>query len=420
MKTRNYLFLLPFLLLSVHSLAQTILIFEPDKDLRKSIKKETWANLKAATPPSYQGAMSGIFFGNLPFSNYRSLTRQYGYDSNNMATAQTTFKVFCWEAIHNILLDKSAIKAIYTQSEQNLPLSLAKKNAAEKQEMADPWILKSIWLGNLLQKIRQAKDTRSLQMLQKIGANWFEALMGSPASQFQLTAQGLEKRDGPPMDQPSVEPESTSAVIEEPVATTSPPITSNAPAIKDIIMRTETRYGLGGTYVENVVYLFLADGSYRTDPSESPDQLNVKVSKSKYPKKWGRWQLRNGTYTLTRYNGKQKTFDKWFEVRPAQSGLRLQGQFKTYDAFTGATIINASRIAFNAQGQFVWSTVKGGQTAWQPTYSKSEMAGTYQVNGHSITLKYNSGRTESFFFGLYPKKNDYFIIGSSHFVPIKN
>lgn len=72
-------------------------------------------------------------------------------------------------------------------------------------------------------------------------------------------------------------------------------------------------------------------------------------------------------------------------------------------------------IYLNAQGQFAWKTVKGGDTNWKPIYSVKETAGTYTLNKYAITLHYNNGRTEQYTFFFYPKKRDTFVIGTNHF-----
>ncbi|WP_289644260.1 hypothetical protein [Maribacter aestuarii] len=97
----------------------------------------------------------------------------------------------------------------------------------------------------------------------------------------------------------------------------------------------------------------------------------------------------------------------------------MQGKFNTIDAFGGSKVINASTVYFDNQGRFAWKTVKGGNTAWKPIFTKSAFAGTYEINAHTIILNYYNGVSEAYFFGLYPKDNMHFVIGANHFVPLK-
>ena len=100
-----------------------------------------------------------------------------------------------------------------------------------------------------------------------------------------------------------------------------------------------------------------------------------------------------------------------------KKGGKIVGTYTTLDAFGGDRVINASTVSFDTEGRFAWKTIKGGNTPWKPVYSKSASAGTYQIDGYRITLNYNNGQRESFFFGFYPKDNEHFVIGVGHFVP---
>lgn len=186
-------------------------------------------------------------------------------------------------------------------------------------------------------------------------------------------------------------------------------------------MRTETRVGLGGVaYVENLVYILIEDGSCRVDPVANPYQQNVKKEKSKLPKKWSKWTKSGSKITRTRYNGKNSVWKKWYKVRPWQKAQRIAGKFQSADSFGGSRVHNFSTIAFSKSGQFSWKTAKGGHlTDWLPVYSNTRTAGTYVINRYSITLTYNSGQRESFFFARYPKADRHFVIGANHFAPIK-
>jgi len=193
---------------------------------------------------------------------------------------------------------------------------------------------------------------------------------------------------------------------------------SSSPEVSDIILRTVTKYGLNGVYIDNEVSALFTNGELLTNPSEPLDQLNLASSKREHPKKWATWKKKGDVLYVTKA-WKNKTYDwkKWFKLRPGKKGMKLPGRYNTLDGFGGATVINASMVAFDAQGRFAWKTIKGGNTVWKPVYSKSNSSGTYEIDGHTIRLKYNDGTTESFFFGLYPKDSEHFVIGSSHFAP---
>ena len=194
---------------------------------------------------------------------------------------------------------------------------------------------------------------------------------------------------------------------------------SNGLALEGVYLRTVTSYGLSGVYVENVAYLLLKDGSIYREPSVSPDELDVAASKQKEPKKWGTWKRAGSTLNVTWSNGKTEAWTKWFELKPAKAGGTLVGTFKSSDGFGGAAVANFNTVSFSSSGQFSWGKLKGGDTSWKPIYSSQQTAGTYQLNGYSMTLRFNNGQTEKYFFAYYPDKDNYFVLGSSHFVPRK-
>lgn len=116
---------------------------------------------------------------------------------------------------------------------------------------------------------------------------------------------------------------------------------------------------------------------------------------------------------------KTQTWKTWHYARPAINGFTLSGRFQSADSFGGGDVINFNTIAFTREGRFALASLKGGNTPWLPAYAKSKSAGRYTVNGYDMLLHFNNGQKKTLAFGLYPKDNKHFFMGSSHFVPLK-
>ena len=160
------------------------------------------------------------------------------------------------------------------------------------------------------------------------------------------------------------------------------------------------------------------DGSIFSKPFGNPYTLDIAGSKRKQPKAWGQWREQGGTLKVTWPNKKTAEWKTWFRCRAAAPGLRLAGKFQSADSFGGAVVANFNTIAFNREGQFSLTTLKGGNTAWLPVYSSSNRAGRYEFDGYTVRLEMNDGSREEFAFCLYPKDDEHFAIGSSHYVPL--
>ncbi|MEM6804581.1 MAG: hypothetical protein AAF696_24485, partial [Bacteroidota bacterium] len=276
----------------------------------------------------------------------------------------------------------------------------------EKQKTYDVLIMKSMWLAGLYNMTKGENTSLKSLAQQLLDENQIEAKARTPKP-ISATRNYAPK-------EPKVKENPTKAQNSAKALTRA-----NADqGVKEIILRTVSNYGLNGMYIDNEVHVLYENGDMYTNPSKALEQGNIQHLKAKYPKKWDRWKQRGSSLWVTKTrNGKTYEWKKWFKLRPASSSFRLSGKFKTADAFGGATVINASTVVFDKQGRFAWKTLKGGNTSWKPVYSNSQSAGTYTFDGYRITLNYNNGTKESFFFALYPKDNEHFIIGKSHFVP---
>lgn len=371
--------------------------YQPNEVLRSEIRVEKWIEFKLKTPKKHR-LMSGLIFKtNQCFDLYNKVAKKLGYPVNEVATMMT---------FRNVILKENARGRDYTKADidneylatQKLFLESSAENSQSSRQLQskyDRLLLDAIWIA-VLNEFSKGHTAET----KKLAAELLE--------KSEVSSQLGEDKIEPTPDKPSVE-DAKDKIFSS---------ISNL-QVDDIILRTVTNYGMNGVYIDNEISVLFSNGEIFTNPVGPLDKLNRENSKKKYPKRWNTWSKKNDIIYVTKaWKGKTYDWKKWFKVRPAKNNQKLSGKFNTSDPFGGATVINASTVSFDSSGRFVWKTIKGGDTSWKPKYSRTNEAGTYLIEDFKITLKYNNGRKESFFFGFYPKDNEHFVIGSSHFVPV--
>lgn len=375
--------------------------YVPNDNLRNQIRSDKWTVLKEKTPSKYRFTTGLVLKTNQCFDLYEQVAKKLGYPKDEVASMMTFRNVILMETDRGQNFSKAEIDAEY-RLVSNRYITNAKErdwSPEELQKEYDPLLLEAIWVATM----NQFSKGKS-QEIQQIAHNLLKA---NNTNKEEIIVEKTKKTTSSKL--PKI-PDKKRKIIN-----------SNTWDVEDIILRTVTNYGLNGVYVDNEVSVLFTNGEILTNPIGAIDELDVKYSKGKYPKRWNTWVKKNNVLYVTKA-WKNKTYDwkKWFDVRPASANQRLTGKFNTSDAFGGASVINASTVFFDDKGRFVWKTVKGGDTSWKPMYSKSNEAGTYVLKDYKIVLTYNNGVEESFFFAFYPKDNKHFVIGTSHFVPVKS
>ncbi|WP_234734471.1 hypothetical protein [Tellurirhabdus bombi] len=231
--------------------------------------------------------------------------------------------------------------------------------------------------------------------------------------------------------------------VREPVARTKKPRPSRpatpltAPGkglthaqIQGVYMHSEMRYGVGGfMYQEYEPYVLLKDGTLYKNITVSPYDLDVPASRKVEANKWGTWQKNGSKMNIRWSDGKTDSWDKWHLGQPARRNETITGSFKTISgggdiAMGGSTMIVSSKnITFSPDGKFTYESMGGGSSSSSgvgvSAYSNQDKAGNYQLDGYTLTLKFNNGLEERRFFYFYPDSRRHFGIGSSVYVPQK-
>jgi hypothetical protein len=171
--------------------------------------------------------------------------------------------------------------------------------------------------------------------------------------------------------------------------------------------------GIGGTVqLSYPSYLLLKDGTIHRNLKTPPTDLDVAKSREAEPKKWGRWEKRGASIIVQWNEGRRETWDKyWYIARPAKKTDRLKGVYGYITGGGSTTVAAAVNIKFSDDGSFARQGVVSDLNNALYTYSKSDSAGTYVLDGYTIELRYANGKMERHLFYFYPDSNNVIGIG---------
>jgi hypothetical protein len=205
---------------------------------------------------------------------------------------------------------------------------------------------------------------------------------------------------------------SASATVEE------------VPGAEGIYLHLEYRLGVGG-YMEVVYrpYLFFKDGSVYKNLDTSIDKLDIPRSRQQETEHWGTWKKQGSDFVITWSDGEAKTWKEStvFLARKATAGETISGSYRSLTgggniAFGGDVLtFSANTISFEGN-KFTYESTSGGSSSTTTAYGSRNKAGTYELNGHAITLRFNNGEVEKKFFYFYPDSKRVFGIGTRYYV----
>jgi hypothetical protein len=174
--------------------------------------------------------------------------------------------------------------------------------------------------------------------------------------------------------------------------------------------------------VEFRPYLLFKDGAILRNPRESPADLDAGRSRAEQPKSWGRYKIVGGKIQAQWSDGKSQSINKWWVARPAKSGARLSGLYRSVSGAGntalggGAMVVSGSRIQFNADGSFGDERFGGGSNSSAGVSTaagaKRRGGGSYHLDGYTIELKTSDGRSQRLLFFFFPDSEDAVGVGS--------
>jgi len=203
--------------------------------------------------------------------------------------------------------------------------------------------------------------------------------------------------------------------------------------IESVMYASETDFRSGAVQLDQEAYLLMKDGRVMDGLPTSPETLDVAVSRSREPDRWGWWKKEKANYTFAwPVRPREYRQPKGAQVAgvPFEKGTKLTGDFgmASTEVNLAANYSSVRRwgIKLSANGRFLkyrnGSTQIGGvpgmeamsTTAWDDEGSVSsttspnvtalskrknkgsgaDRMGTYELDGYRMTLNYNAGRVE--------------------------
>ncbi len=232
--------------------------------------------------------------------------------------------------------------------------------------------------------------------------------------------------------------------------------------IAGVLHQLEQVYEIGGLQLYEYTYLLLRDGTAYRNLRCPPDQLDVTASRRNEPRQWGRWRKAGPKYEL-QFTKSDGSFEAWKSpymtslVRPGTRGERLQGRYQSSSSYQipgGAGAVSFRGITFTAEGRFEtdFTSMVGGSTGYGadtittgavandegsvssvsgPNFGggtsrksnrpKSERTGRYEIDGYTLSLQFDDGRTERLpFFFAYSGKKDIWFRDAVYSIPKKD
>ncbi len=180
-----------------------------------------------------------------------------------------------------------------------------------------------------------------------------------------------------------------------------------------------------GMHFDEAIFLLLKDGTVHDGLPVAPSDLDVALSKRMEPRTWGRWRRKGSGYAFSWNGGGHPDARNGRSLRPAPKGKRLAGEWGSTSGSHVEGIRTSIRnwgIKLGRDGRFETSrsgssyTGEGGTepmvssvyddegsatSATTPTFSgtgtrkranRGDRTGTYELDGYTLTLRYDNGR----------------------------
>lgn len=208
--------------------------------------------------------------------------------------------------------------------------------------------------------------------------------------------------------------------------------------IEAVFYEWEQVYEIGGLQMKERLHLLLTDGTVHFGLPVPPQDMDVALSRRLEPEAWGRWRRAGTGYAFARPRDPQAfRVAQGNAALPARAGSTITGRFESSSSFQipgAAGAWSQAAYTFGADGRFsreraggagmssgagdnttvtgmvyddagsassVSSPVAGGGSV-RRTPDTGNRRGTYQLDGYSITLRYENGTVERLPFMIDP------------------
>lgn len=182
------------------------------------------------------------------------------------------------------------------------------------------------------------------------------------------------------------------------------------------------------------IYLLLKDGSARSGvPGPAPADFDAAADRARNPALWGRWRQSGSSYQVKFGTRDFTTPSPQVARLPGKKGQRLEARFQASSGESHGTVgfWQSRSMQFNKDGTFRRSSSGGGggtagagdtatsvystnndkrsqtvtssrhagsSTSKRTGVTDADLTGTYEIDGWTLTLKYNNGQVVRNFF----------------------
>jgi hypothetical protein len=320
------------------------------------------------------------------------------FAKRDVAVAAAIYTAGAYFAYRGSEVTDQGVAAITAQLHDQLAAlpAFASMAMEQKQDMYESFAI----LGALMWM--QSKQTPGDAALRATAKSYLDALFGGRGDALQITDRGL----------------SAAGVAPAPAATIAPATSNGVGTIALLMWNGNAMAGTEWTMVA------FSDGTLYDGYPDDLLAFDRAAARAANPKKWGRWR-KGGQF------GYQSNFGKrWEDIRgvqllAAKRGARFAGTYRrrrTASYGTGASSYRGNTLVLTGDGRFDTEVVthfttqsninhaageavasaSGGTNGgvWNAgrahgrTAGTSDHGGTYEVDGFSITLRFDSGKVE--------------------------
>jgi hypothetical protein len=249
----------------------------------------------------------------------------------------------------------------------------------------------------------------------------------------------------------SATPVETSAPGARAAVQAAGPISAkNALKEKDIALvlySWDQAYRVTGYEVTEEAYLLMKDGSARSElPVLAPADFDLAADRAQNPQLWGKWKKSGKDYQFKFAGGAFETPPGQIKRQPGKRGERLQHNYEeSWSVNYGQTgSVRFWNVQMNKDGTFrksshgqtggvlgygdeatgamsasddtgsstvVYGPSIGGGSSSSTGVTEADLSGTYEIDGYTLTLKYDSGRVVRSFFYISEDRTDIWFEG---------
>lgn len=406
--------------------AAVVTAYTPDPAVNEAVKHRLLEGIAKTDPAAARKLQTALAAQDLRDVWAKAVAAD-GLRPNDVADALASYWVLNWLIVHR-QTDNTAAQVQGTRRQivgalAKLP-ALRAATDATRQDLAEVAIYNFVLQFAAYQDATGRHDAGQIGTLAIAAELRFKSEYRIDLNRMALTDEGLRPLGSSALPSAAASPAA-------PPAPAAPVTGTPGTGLKaDDIQRVGVAHWFGitptGLANDYDVYVLLRDASVYHDPAVALADLDVAASKTREPKKWGRWSESGGSVTFTWAQGKPETrpAGDLSTCRPAETGLRLDKRFSRTGG-SGPTIpggivtLTESELNLHRDGTFdrASATAVGGGTGTGGTVGGGvrgpAAAGRYALDGYAIELDPASGPSTRSFFCRYADDDAMVFVGTA-------